>query len=108
MQRPDEMKTLPNYRLYLRFADGVAGEFDLAHLVGRGVFQLWNQPGAFEKAHLDEMGQIQWNDEVEICSDALYLQLTNAYGNDLKTQRHLRFFQEVWNGFCHDLAEISR
>ena len=76
MLTPLEVKALPNYRLWLRYADGVTGEVDLSHLVGEGVFELWNHPGEFEKVHIGSLGSIAWTEDVEICSDALYMEIT--------------------------------
>lgn len=42
MVKPIQVKALPNYKLWLKYADGVEGEVDLAHLAGKGVFALWN------------------------------------------------------------------
>jgi hypothetical protein len=42
MLRPLDVKALPGHRLWLRYSDGTEGEVDLSHLVGRGVFTIWN------------------------------------------------------------------
>ena len=76
MLTPLEVRALPNYRLWLRYEDGVTGEVDLSHLVGKGVFELWNNPHQFEQVHIGSLGSIAWTDEVEICPDSLYLEIT--------------------------------
>jgi hypothetical protein len=76
MFKPVEVKALPGYRLWLRYADGVRGEVDLSEFAGKGVFKLWNDPLAFESVWIGEHGQLAWSDEVELCPDALYLRLT--------------------------------
>ena len=53
MFRPVRVEALPNYRLWVEFADGVAGEVDLSHLVGKGVFALWDDYAAFETVYFD-------------------------------------------------------
>jgi hypothetical protein len=78
-----EVKALPNYKLWLRYADGVAGTLDLADLVGQGVFALWNDPVEFQKAHMGPGGEIAWTDEVDICADAAYLDLTGKKPEDI-------------------------
>ncbi|HEX7050878.1 MAG TPA: DUF2442 domain-containing protein [Longimicrobiales bacterium] len=51
----------PNYRLWIRFADGEEGEVDLSSLVGKGVFSRWEDPAAFEKVYVDaETGTVAW------------------------------------------------
>jgi hypothetical protein len=67
---------LPGYRLRLRYADGVTGEVDLSHLVGKGVFQLWNDQDAFGRVSIGTAGEVRWSDAVDLCADALYLQIT--------------------------------
>jgi hypothetical protein len=81
MLTPLEVRALPDYRLWLRYADGVTGEVDLSYLVGKGVFALWNDPRRFGQVHISRHGSIAWTDEVEMCPDALYLEITgkNVY-----------------------------
>lgn len=74
--RPTEVEARAGHRLWLRYADATAGEVDLSHLVGRGVFELWDTPGCFEAVYIAPYGGIAWGDDVELCPDALYLQLT--------------------------------
>lgn len=76
MLKPLSVKALPGYRLRLRYSDGTEGEVDLSDLAGRGVFALWNQPGAFESVSIGPGRSIHWSDEVELCPDSLYLRLT--------------------------------
>jgi hypothetical protein len=64
------------YKLFLRFEDGVAGEVDLSALAGRGVFAAWRQPGVFERVTVSEAGAVEWPGELDLCPDALYMQLT--------------------------------
>ena len=52
------------------------GEIDLSHLVGRGVFSAWNERACFETVRIAPTGAIGWGDEIELCPDALYMQLT--------------------------------
>lgn len=71
-----EVTPLSGYRLRLRYSDGVVGEIDLAHLVGKGVFKLWNTPGAFEGVSIGPYSELTWGDDVELDADALYLDVT--------------------------------
>ena len=71
-----EAKPLPGYRLRLSFADGVVGEVDVSRLVGRGVFRLWNDATAFENLSIGSAGELRWSDEVDLCADALYMEIT--------------------------------
>jgi hypothetical protein len=76
MARPVEVKALPNFRIWLRYDDGVAGELDLSDLAGRGVFKAWNDRAFFDSVHLAPHGAIEWGNDIDICPDAAYLRLT--------------------------------
>ena len=83
MFKPIAVKALPNYRLWLRYEDGAAGDVDLAHLVGKGVFKLWIDLQAFEKVYISQHGTIAWSEEIDLCPDALYLELTGKKPEDV-------------------------
>ncbi len=83
-----EVKALCGHRLALRYQDGVTGIVDLSHLVGRGVFGAWEAPGAFEQVHVGEYGQVSWSDDLDMCPDALYLEITGVDFADLSPSRH--------------------
>ena len=73
------------YKLQLEYDDGVTGEADLSHLVGKGVFAVWTDPSIFQIVTVGKHGQIRWTDTIELCADAMYLQLTNKLPDDLFT-----------------------
>ena len=74
--RPVAVKSRDGYRIWLRYSDGEEGEVDLSHLVGKGVFKVWNDAVYFECVHLTDYDAIAWDDDIELCPDALYLELT--------------------------------
>lgn len=78
-----EVKAKPNYRLWLRYEDGVEGEIDLSSELGKGVFAYWNDPKNFEKVYIGESGQISWSDELDICPDSAYLDITGKKVEDI-------------------------
>jgi len=83
MVRPVLVRSLPNYRIYLEFSDGVKGEVDLSDLAGKGVFQAWNDYRFFEEVSIGHDRQIQWDDSIELCPDSLYLKLTGKTPEEL-------------------------
>jgi hypothetical protein len=83
MIRPILVRALPNDRLYLEFSDGVKGEIDLSDLAGEAVFEAWNNQIFFEKVHIGSNREIKWNDEIELCSDSLYLKVTGKTPEEL-------------------------
>ncbi len=76
MRRTVEVKTLPGYRPFVRYADGVAGEVDLSHLVGEGIFAAWNDPLFFAQASIGSGGEIRWSDQIDLCPDSIYMRIT--------------------------------
>jgi hypothetical protein len=76
MPKPVEVKALPQYRIWLRYDDGVQGEVDLSDLAGRGVFRIWTDAAVFRAVKLGSHGAIEWSPELDLCPDAMYLRLT--------------------------------
>ncbi len=83
MLKPTDVTPLPGYRLRIRYPDGVEGEVDLSHLVGKGVFAVWNNPQAFMQVCVGDGGEIRWNDAVDVCSDSLYMEITGKSPADV-------------------------
>jgi hypothetical protein len=70
-------KPLPNYRIWIRFEDGLEGELSLAHLVGRGVFASWVDEGAFRAVFVDQAsGTVAWPGGIDLAPDALHRRLS--------------------------------
>ncbi len=76
-------KPLENYKLFLRFDDGVSGTVDLGDIAGRGVFGAWKRDGMFEQVRITELGALEWPGELDLCADALYLKLTSKQPEDV-------------------------
>ena len=74
--RPTAVTPLEGYRIWLRYSDGVSGEVDLSGLAGRGVFSAWDDRTFFESVKLDASGAVTWGADIDLCPDALYMQLT--------------------------------
>ena len=83
MIQPTEVHPRAGYRIWLRYADGVAGEIDLSHLAGKGVFKIWDEPGYFAKVHITPHRAIAWDDDLDLCADALYMELTGKSVEEL-------------------------
>ncbi len=74
--RPTAVAPREGYRIWLRYSDGVSGEVDLSHPAGRGVFAAWADREFFESVRLAEGSGIAWGDDLDLCPDALYMQIT--------------------------------
>ncbi len=86
--KPIEVKALDDYRIWLKYADGVDGEVDLSNLAGKGVFSKWNNYSEFQKVHVGSHGAITWCDEIDLCPDSIYLKLTGKAPQDLFPALH--------------------
>jgi hypothetical protein len=78
-----EVKPLAQYRLWLRYADGVEGIVDVSAFVGKGVFQLWEDYREFERVRVGPSGELAWGDERDLCPDAMYLRLTGKSAEEI-------------------------
>jgi hypothetical protein len=78
MKRPIQIKALPQYRLHLVYPDGVEGVIDLSGDVGRGVFTPLLDEAFFRTVHIGRFGQIAWSEDLEICPDAAWFEITQA------------------------------
>src|SRR5436309_6223176 len=78
-----EVRPIRGYRLWLRYDDGAEGEIDLSDEVGIGVFSFWNDPKNFQKVSIGQGGQLSWSEDVDICADAMYLEITGRKPEDI-------------------------
>ena len=78
-----EVKPRDGYRIWLRYSDRAHGEVDLSDMAGRGVFKVLLDRAVFEKVHVSGHGSIAWSDDIELCEDALYMELTGKSAEDL-------------------------
>jgi hypothetical protein len=60
-------KPLPNYHIWIRFDDGVEGEVDLNHLVGKGVFKAWDSIEFFNQVRVDPISDtVAWGEDIDL------------------------------------------
>jgi hypothetical protein len=76
MKKITAIKVLESYRVWLRFDDGVEGEVDFSAKPHTGVFAVWRDYDFFRRAHVGECGELCWDDQLDFCPDALWLQVT--------------------------------
>ncbi|MCY3656969.1 MAG: DUF2442 domain-containing protein [Chloroflexi bacterium] len=80
---PTDVEGRAGFRVWLRYADGSEGEVDLSDLAGQGVFEAWTDAAVFEAVVITPHGSIAWSDAIELCPDALYLELTGTSVEEL-------------------------
>ncbi len=75
MIRPTTVEARDGHRIWLRYSDGTSGEIDLSYLNSVGVFKAWDEPGCFERVRIAPRRAIVWDEDLELCPDALYMEL---------------------------------
>jgi len=70
-----EVKALEKYKIWVKFNDGVEGIVDLSDCAGKGVFEIWNEPGVFENVKARGSG-IEWTDKLDIDATKVYMDIT--------------------------------
>lgn len=84
-----EVQARANFKVWVRFEDGVAGEVDLSGLVGKGVFKRWaDNPSEFGQVSVDEeSGTIVWPGGLDVAPDRLYSDVVGAGGKAMSRRR---------------------
>jgi len=60
-------KPRPDYRVWIRFDDGLEGEVDLSDLVGKGVFEAWNSIEFFNQVRVDPRSDtLIWGEDIDL------------------------------------------
>ncbi|MGH7952092.1 MAG: DUF2442 domain-containing protein [Limisphaerales bacterium] len=84
MKKIVSIEPLPDYRLKLRYDDGVEGELDLSAEAGKGVFVAWKNIQHFNSVKIGHCGRsLEWPGEIDLCADALYLEITGLKVEEL-------------------------
>ena len=83
MKKITGLKVLENYRVWLRFDDGVEGEVDFRHKPRTGVYAPWQDYEFFRRARIGEYGELRWDDQLDFGPDSLWLQITGRTPEDL-------------------------
>ena len=76
MPEPVRVEAREGYRIWVEYDDGARGEVDLSDVAGKGIFKAWDDREFFERVHVTEFGAIGWSDELDICPDQVYFDLT--------------------------------
>src|ERR687896_1268255 len=82
-------KAEEDYKLWLRFEDGLEGRVFLGNLLEIGAFRLWRDVREFEKVSVDpETATVTWEGGIRLDADILYHdvkanQIQHADGDEL-------------------------
>jgi hypothetical protein len=78
------------YTLHLEYDDGTIGDVDVSDLIGKGVFRALADPTVFGSVSVGDHGEVRWSDDLELCADSLYLQMTGKSIEDLFSNSRAR------------------
>ncbi len=67
------VRPLAAHRLWLRFANGEAREFDLTPYLDLGVFRKLQSQALFSRARV-VAGSVEWPGDIDLSYDTLYLE----------------------------------
>lgn len=88
MEKVKEVKALEDYKLYLKYEDGFEGILDLSDLVGKGVFEKFNDLMYFKNVKVGDFGEPNWNDELDIDPTSAYIDIKGiSYEQYLKQNK---------------------
>ena len=74
------VEALPDYRLRVRFLDGLEGIVDMSRLIvspNAGGFAALSDAALFEQAYL-EYGAVTWPGEIDLAPDAMHREIESA------------------------------
>ena len=83
MNRPNKIEALSGFRIRVAYSDGTEGVIDLSADVGRGVFAPLADEEFFQTVHIGRFGQIAWSEDIEICPDAAYQEITGRTATEV-------------------------
>jgi len=79
MHRVTACKAEEDYRLWIRFDDGLEGSVFLGDLLEIGAFKLWCDVREFEKVSVDpETATVTWQGGIRLDPDVLYQELEKS------------------------------
>ena len=67
-------------KIFVRLADGVAGEVDLNRRLTGPMFEPLRDPAFFGRVFIDEFGVVSWPNGADLAPDALHDDLVAALG----------------------------
>ena len=81
--QPVEVEARDGWRIWVAFADGVSGEIDLSEMADDSICAAWRDPEFWRSVHIADHRAVAWSDEIELCPDSLYAELTGQSLDDV-------------------------
>jgi hypothetical protein len=80
--------------IWIEFCDGTSGKLDLSRYAAGPAFAGWRDRSYFESVHINEYEEVEWGDDLQMCPDALYIDLTG------------RPWEDIWPRLVTDAANV--
>jgi hypothetical protein len=81
MHRVTACKAEDDYKLWIRFDDGLEGSVSLGHMLEISAFKLWRDVREFEKVSVDpESATVTWEGGIRLDNEVLYRDLVTLGG----------------------------
>ena len=88
MHRITACKAEDDYKLWLRFEDGLEGSVFLGNLLEIGAFQLWRDVREFEKVSVDpDTATVTWEGGIRLDADILYHDVKHSQRSNHEIQQ---------------------
>ena len=62
---------MPNYRVWIKFSDGIEKEVEFEPLIGKGISWELLDPIYFKEAKIEEGGGLIWPNGFDVCPNFL-------------------------------------
>ncbi|HET9351193.1 MAG TPA: DUF2442 domain-containing protein [Burkholderiales bacterium] len=81
MHKVTACKAEDDYKLWIRFDDGLEGSVFLGNLLEIGAFRLWRDVREFEKVSVDpQSATVTWEGGIRLDNEVLYQNLVTGHG----------------------------
>ncbi|MDE2989173.1 MAG: DUF2442 domain-containing protein [Chloroflexota bacterium] len=84
--QPVEVEARDRWRIWVAFADGVNGEVDLSDMADEPICAAWRDPVFWRRVRITDYRAVAWSDDIELCADSLYMELTGLKPRELYPQ----------------------
>ncbi|MBL1213243.1 MAG: DUF2442 domain-containing protein [Ignavibacteriae bacterium] len=73
MNNPVSVKPVDDFKILVKYSDGLEGEFNCKNLFKKKGFEILNNKEEFAKVYIDEKSKdICWSEDLSMCKNALY------------------------------------
>lgn len=89
ISRPQQVKAVGKFSIWIKFEDNSEGFVDLSHLKDLPVFLKWQNTSFFEQVFINnETFAISWDESIELCPDNMYLKVNGLTFEQWKNQQY--------------------